>query len=387
MGPALSNRTYSVHLALSAMLVLSILSFSPFDNATAAGRTTTFDTFDTDQPYIALTFDVTFDRGDGEQILNTLSAYGVRATFAITGIWAEQNPDLMRRIVNEGHGLMNHTFDHFSMTGDYTGSAIHEKTDPLTHEEVIDQLQRTHDLVLKQTGADMKPYVRPPYGDYTDETLAAMADAGYTYNIMWTVDTDGWHTRPVRDVVQTALDAAQPGANILMHVGHGSTDGAALPQIIEGLRQRGYQFATVEEFVEGHLADPDAPHLAPDPEQTRHRITHFWREHGGLLMFGYPLTGVYEEDDKFVQYFQRARLEQRRTDQAGEFEIHPTQITSRALRDHYRSEQFQSLSRRDTGKCTVFADSDYRICGRLRYRWEDTGGPVNDESLTAEASN
>lgn len=387
MGLAGSNSTHFIHLALAAMLVLSILSFTPFTDATAADRVTTFDTFNTEEPYVALTFDVTFDRGDGEQILNTLAAYGVKATFAVTGIWAKQNPDLMQRIVNEGHGLMNHTFDHLSMSGNYTGSVIHEKTDPLSHEEVVAQLQRTHDLVLQQTGVDMKPYVRPPYGDYTDQTLAAMADAGYTYNIMWTVDTDGWHARPVNEVVQKTLDAAQPGANILMHVGHGSTDGAALPRMIEELRARGFQFATVQEFVEGRLADPNAPHLAPDPERTKHRITQYWREHGGLLAFGYPLSNLYKENDTFVQYFQRARLELRRGAQPGEFEVHQSDLGAGELRDRSHGEQFTSMTRRDTGRCTVFENSNYRICGRLRYRWEDTGGPVYDETLTAETSN
>lgn len=387
MGNASSNHTVSLHLVLAAVLVITLFSFDPSGDVSADGRVTTFDTFGTEEPYIALTFDVTFDRGSGAQILDTLAAYRVQATFAVTGIWAQQNPDLVQRMVNEGHGLINHTFDHYSMTGDYTGSVIHEKTDPLTHDQVVDQLKRTEDIVLRQTGVDMKPYVRPPYGDYTEQTLAAMADAGYTYNIMWTVDTLGWHRRPINEVVQRTLDAAQPGANILMHVGHGSTDAAALPRMIEGLRSHGFNFATVQEFVEGRLADPNAPHLAPDPEQTRSRITQYWRENGGLLAFGYPMSTVYEEDGTFVQYFQRARLEQRRGQQPGEFEIHRTDLTARILRNHAGNQHFQQLDRRDNARCTTFEGTDYRVCGRLRYRWEDTGGPAADDNLTADASN
>jgi peptidoglycan-N-acetylglucosamine deacetylase len=252
----------------------------------ASERVTTYDTFDTEEPYIALTFDVTFDRGDGAHILDILLDRDVPATFAVTGVWALQNPDLMQRIVDEGHTLMNHTWDHPSFTGEYTGSMIHAQTPPLTAEQIIDQVERTDQLVQEQVGVEMRPYIRPPYGDYDDATLAALADAGYSVNVMWTVDTLGWYARPVAEVQQRALDAAQPGANILMHVGHGSTDGAALPGIIDGLRERGYSFATVHDFVEGFLG-PSAELVAlPETSMIHAGEMRFWWRLSGPLQPG-----------------------------------------------------------------------------------------------------
>lgn len=243
-------------LLVTALITLMLGSdLSPVRSA-SANDVATRDTFETEEMAVALTFDVTFDRGQGERALNILRNYGVVSTWAVTGVWAENNPDLMRRIANEGHHLINHTWHHFSLTGEYTGSTIHDQTDPLTNAEVIEQLQRTDDLVMAQTGVSTRPYIRPPYGDYNEQTLAAFADAGYTENIMWTVDTYGWYGYPIAEVQQRALQAAQPGANILMHIGHGSTDVAALAGIIEGFRARGYEFATVEDFVEGRYADP-----------------------------------------------------------------------------------------------------------------------------------
>jgi peptidoglycan-N-acetylglucosamine deacetylase len=207
---------------------------------------------------VALTFDVTFDRGDGERVLDLLRNYGVVSTWAVTGVWAENNPDLMRRIVDEGHQLINHTWHHYSLTGEYTGSTIHQPADPLTRSEVVEQLERTDQLVQAQTGVSTRPYIRPPYGDYNEDTLAAFAEAGFTENIMWTIDTYGWYGHPAEAVEERALEAAQPGANILMHIGHGSTDGLALRGIIEGYRALGYEFATVEDFVTGRYSGPAA---------------------------------------------------------------------------------------------------------------------------------
>ncbi len=356
----------SVRRFLVVIPILTLaLAFTLSTSAEASERVTTFDTFETDEPYIALTFDVTFDRGDGETILNILAERDVRATFALTGVWAQDNPDLVRRMVDEGHDLMNHTWDHPSLTGEWTGSMIHDPTPPLGADEIIWQLHRTEDIVRDQVGVELRPYVRPPYGDYSDETQAAMADAGYTYNIMWTVDTLGWYAHPVEVVTQRALDSAQPGANILMHVGHGATDGAALPGIIDGLRSMGYEFATVEEFVEGRLAQPDAPHLRPEPAESREAFRTHWRDQGGLLEFGLPLTEIDEVDGIPVQYFQHARLEHRPGAEPGQYHVHAEPHDSATARDVRSSAAYAGLERNDDGRCLSYQNGDYRICGRL----------------------
>ncbi len=102
---------------------------------------------------VALTFDAGADAGYAGQILDTLKAQGVKATFGITGKWAEANPALFRRMVNEGHGLINHTYSHRSFTGYSTGSRA------LTYQERSDELYKTQSVVstavrrLRQLGA------------------------------------------------------------------------------------------------------------------------------------------------------------------------------------------------------------------------------------------
>lgn len=369
------GRTYPrgftlVTLGTIAVLLAVTLASVDANPASADPRVQTFDTFDTNQPYIALTFDVTFDRGDGEQILDTLRSRGVRATFAITGLWAQSNPDLIQRMVAEGHQLMNHTWTHTSMTGEFTGSNIHEPRSPLSRDQVIDELRRTENLIQTQVGVDMKPYVRPPYGDYDDYILSAMADAGYTYNIMWTADTFGWYVDPVDVVTQRALDAAQPGANILMHVGHDSTDGAALPGIIDGLRNMGYEFATVAEFVEGDLAAASTRYFPETGREVSGDFLRFWNNFGGQELFGLPVSGEIEEDGMTVQYFESARFEHHPDSRASTFNVELSRLGAELKQDQNSSHVFQPSSRRSSSNCTYFAETRQSVCGEFRSFWE-----------------
>lgn len=201
---------------------------------------------ETDELVIALTFDAGADRGYAEQILDTLAAEGVKATFGMTGRWAEANPDLVRRMVDEGHQLINHTYSHPSFTGRSTGQS------PLSTAERLAELRRLETVVAQVTGSDqtMRPYFRPPYGDYDDSVLSELPTAGYTVVVMWSVDSLGWNGLSAQEIVDRCLAGATPGGIILMHVGAQSQDAQALPQLIASLRERGYRFVTVAELLD-----------------------------------------------------------------------------------------------------------------------------------------
>lgn len=198
---------------------------------------------DTSEKIVALTFDAGSDRGYAAEILDTLATQGIHATFGMTGVWAEQNPDLVLRMVNEGHQLINHTWNHASWTGNSTGMP------PLSSAERASQLTRTEAIVQQIAGYDMRPYFRPPYGDYDDSVPADLLANGYSVNVMWTVDSLGWNGLSAPEVVRRVVDGTVPGAIHLMHVGAASTDAAALPDIIAQLRDAGYRFVTVEQMV------------------------------------------------------------------------------------------------------------------------------------------
>jgi peptidoglycan-N-acetylglucosamine deacetylase len=193
---------------------------------------------------VALTFDAGADRGYAEYILDVLLYTGVRASFGMTGVWAQQNPDLVQRMALEGHRLINHSYDHGSFTGLSTNSR------PLTPEQRWRQLDRTEAILTELTGQSTVPLFRSPYGDTDASVLRDIAARGYAYNILWTVDSRGWLRYSAAAIIQRCLQQAQPGAIYVMHVGAASLDGPALPSIIEGLQQAGYTFETIDEILQ-----------------------------------------------------------------------------------------------------------------------------------------
>ncbi|HRC61903.1 MAG TPA: polysaccharide deacetylase family protein [Dehalococcoidia bacterium] len=195
------------------------------------------------RPFVALTFDAGSDAGYTAQILDVLHAQGVTASFGITGRWAEQNPELLRRIVREGHHLINHTYDHDSLTGLSTNAA------PMTRTQRWSELDRTADAVRQIAGVDIGPYFRPPYGDYDASVNADVYARGYDYNVMWTVDSLGWRGISADEIVARCLANAQPGAIYIFHVGSASQDGNALDRIITGLRRGGYGMGSVPQLL------------------------------------------------------------------------------------------------------------------------------------------
>ena len=192
---------------------------------------------------IALTFDAGSDTGFAAQILDTLRDKNVHSSFGMTGQWAERNPDFLRRIVRDGHQLINHSYDHASFTGLSTGSP------PLTQEQRWAELDRTEQIVADLTGASTKPFFRPPFGDYDDSVNYDVFARGYAYSVLWSVDSDGWRGISADQIVQISLSQAHPGAIYILHVGAASQDANALPRIIDGLRKRGYEFVTLTELI------------------------------------------------------------------------------------------------------------------------------------------
>ncbi len=200
-----------------------------------------------DHRWIALTFDAGSDAGHTGAILDLLAERHIHATFSLTGAWARANPALVSRIAVEGHVIVNHTDTHLS----FTGYSTH--TPPLPTSIRLAQLERADASIAAITGRTTRPWFRPPYGDIDAATPTDVARAGYRYVLMWTVDSLGWQGLAPAQVVARCLGGATPGGILLLHVGQASTDAAALPAVIDGLRARGYSLVTVAAsgFVSG----------------------------------------------------------------------------------------------------------------------------------------
>jgi len=212
-------------------------------SVTAAGPATVVYHGVTSRRVVALTFDAGADAGNTAAILATLRDAGVRATFGVTGLWAEQNRDLALAIAAGGHELINHGYHHASFTGRSTDTA------PLSAEERALELSRTETTVYHLTQRSTRPYFRPPYGDIDDSVLRDAASAGFGTVVMWSVDTLGWQGASPADIVSRCVAGAAPGAIYEMHVGTESRDAEALAGVIAALRDQGYAFETIDEIL------------------------------------------------------------------------------------------------------------------------------------------
>jgi peptidoglycan-N-acetylglucosamine deacetylase len=215
----------------------------PVTQPPATGSAQVITKVSTTKKVAVLTFDAGADRGFVAQILDTLKTEGIEASFGMTGKWAEQNPDIIRRISNEGHDFINHTYTHGSFTGFSTNSS------PLTQAQRWQELDRTEAIIQELIGKSTKPYFRPPYGDYNASVNSDIFARGYRFNIMWTVDSLGWKGLSAEEIRQRVVSRTVPGAIHLFHVGEQSQDAAALPLIIDDLQAQGYSFARISDLV------------------------------------------------------------------------------------------------------------------------------------------
>ena len=212
----------------------------------------------TDRPAVALTFDTGVDAGHMPEVLDTLKKHGIPATFGITGEWAVTNPDLLKRIVAEGHAIVNHSWDHPSFTGEDT------ETPPLSDERIRAELKRTEDKVKEIAGVSTKPYFRPPYGDYDSRVNRIAYEEGYGYDVLWYVDGMGWEGRPTEYVVNVTLNNAFNGAIFLYHIDN-PFEYKALEDIIKGLGERGFQLVTIPQMVGAQPVPSPTPTPTPTP--------------------------------------------------------------------------------------------------------------------------
>lgn len=188
--------------------------------------------------FLYLTFDEGYENGYTGQILDTLKKYEVPAAFFITGAYFDREPELIRRMVDEGHIVGNHTEHHPN---------LHRLENP---EKMKEELKILDDKYFAEYGEHMK-YMRPPEGEYSLRVLAVAMDEGYK-TILWSFAYKDWQ----RDVImgkQYAMQQITPylhnGAVLLLHAV--SKDNAeALGELIDYARAEGYEFKSLDELPE-----------------------------------------------------------------------------------------------------------------------------------------
>lgn len=186
--------------------------------------------------YVYLTFDEGYEAGYTEQILDTLEENDVKAAFFITAHYVNSKPELVKRMLEEGHIVGNHTVNHYSMPD-------------LTDEKIKSEIQNLHTAIYEKTGYEMK-YFRPPMGEYSQRTLSQIKSLGYT-TVMWSFAYDDWDEKKQdrEDYAkEKILSNVHPGAVILLH-GNSKDNANTLDYCIKEIKNMGYEFRTLDNFV------------------------------------------------------------------------------------------------------------------------------------------
>lgn len=182
---------------------------------------------DAEHKRLWLTFDEGYENGYTEKILDVLKEKNVRAVFFVTYDYAKDNPELIKRMITEGHTVGNHTMTHPSLP-------------ECSDSEMARELSELHDYIKQQFGYEM--YVmRPPKGEFSERVLACAKDLGYT-TVLWSFAYLDWNTDnqpdPV-DALEKIVSKTHPGEICLLHA-VSRTNTEILGSVIDNWRKNGY---------------------------------------------------------------------------------------------------------------------------------------------------
>lgn len=192
---------------------------------------------DTTQKVLYLTFDAGYENGCTAKILDTLKKHEVSAAFFLVGNYIEKNADLVRRMVEEGHIVGNHTMHHYDM------SKISEKA------TFAKELQDLEALYKENTGKELPKYYRPPQGIYSEDNLKMAQELGYK-TVFWSLAYVDWNNDAQPTAEQAfakLLPRTHNGAVVLLH-STSQTNAEILDELLTKWEEQGYRFGTVEEL-------------------------------------------------------------------------------------------------------------------------------------------
>ena len=185
-----------------------------------------------------LTFDCGYENGNTEAILDALKKHNTKATFFVVGHFLETAPELVCRMVEEGHTVGNHTYHHPDMT---------KITDRASFQKEMDGVEQ---LFTEVTGGKMAKYYRPPQGKYNPSNLAMAKELGYA-TFFWSLAHVDWKTdaQPSREEALEKLTLrVHPGAIVLLH-NTSRTNGEILDELLTKWEEMGYRFGVLEDII------------------------------------------------------------------------------------------------------------------------------------------
>lgn len=193
---------------------------------------------DTEEKVLYLTFDAGYENGNTEPILDALKKHGVSATFFVVGTYIESEPDLIRRMVEEGHTVGNHTWHHPDMSQIATKDSFRQ------------ELEAVEDAYRETTGQEMTKYYRPPQGKYSETNLQMAQELGYK-TFFWSLAYVDWYQddQPTREeAFDKLLGRIHPGAIVLLH-STSSTNAEIMDELLTKWEEMGYTIRPLRDLA------------------------------------------------------------------------------------------------------------------------------------------
>lgn len=190
-----------------------------------------------EEKVLYLTFDCGYENGNTSAILDALKKHNAPATFFVVGHFLESAPDLVKRMVEEGHTVGNHTYHHPDMSSILDKASFQKELDDV------------NTLFKEITGKEMTNYYRPPQGKYSTSNLQMAKDLGY-HTFFWSLAYVDWNVdaQPTsEEAFSKLIGRIHPGAIVLLH-NTSSTNGAILDELLTKWEEMGYEFRPLSEL-------------------------------------------------------------------------------------------------------------------------------------------
>ncbi|NLB89543.1 MAG: polysaccharide deacetylase family protein [Syntrophomonadaceae bacterium] len=229
------------------VLIFSFLGFSLVyynESGIASRMTEPIYQGNTGKKLVAITVNVDWGEEYIPSMLEQFAKHDAKVTFFVTGVWAEKNPDLLKKMAEAGHSIQNHGYKH-----------VHFNS--LSQKEAIEQIKKAEEVIYNITGKRSE-FFASPYGEQNRQLMMAVSSINYDL-IMWSIDTIDWQRPSPETIVKRVLNKIHNDAIILMHPTEPTVQ--ALPEMLGNIAEQGYKMVTIDKILvgqdEGKAEDED----------------------------------------------------------------------------------------------------------------------------------